>query len=211
MITSTLAPTQYLLYGNDGYDSHVVCLLLEEKELEYQYHPISERPEFLAELNPYNTLPVLTSRDLTLYETNVIFEYLEDRHKANTLLPLTPQQKAKTRLLAWRIQQDWLKLGRVLLTHPDSFDEKSATHAKKSLLDSLITLSPLFARQPFFMSERFGWCDVLLAPLLWRLPIMGIELPRQFCQALLDYQARLFNRPSFIQSLNPPLQEFDHD
>lgn len=210
-MTSPILPTQYLLYGDDGYDSHVVCLLLEEKGLDYHYRLITERPEFLADLNPYNTLPILTTRDLTLYEINVIFEYLEERHKATPLLPDTPQQKAQIRLLAWRLQQDWLKLGRILLTHPDSFNTTQAQHAKKSLSDSLITLSPLFARQPFFMSEQIGWCDILLAPLLWRLSDMGLDLPCQLCRPLLDYAQRLFDRPSFMRSINPPLQEDDDD
>ena len=210
-MTTPILPTQYRLYGDDGYDSHVVCLLLEEKSLDYQYHPIKERPEFLADLNPYNTLPILTTRDLTLYEINIIFEYLEERHKATSLLPDTPQQKAQIRLLAWRLQQDWLKLGRTLLTHPDSFNIAQAEHAKKSLSDSLITLSPLFARQPFFMSEQISWCDLLLAPLLWRLPDMGLDLPCQLCRPLLDYGQRLFDRPAFARSLNPPIQEHDDD
>lgn len=210
MITPTF-PTQYLLYGDDGYDSHVACLLLEEKGLDYGYRLIKERPDFLADLNPYNTLPILTGRDLVLYEIGIIFEYLEDRHKANPLLPNTPHQKAQVRLLAWRLQQDWLKLGRILLTHPDSFNATQATHAKKSLSDSLTTLSPIFARQPFFMSECLTWCDILLAPLLWRLPDMGLDLPCHLCRPLLDYGKRLFDRPAFIRSLNPPIQETDDD
>lgn len=211
MSNPTPPPNQYLLYGDDGYDSHVVRLLLAEKGLEYQHHFITERPDFLAQLNPYHTLPILVNRDVILYEINVIFEYLEDRHKISLLLPTTPDQKAQMRQLAWRLQKDWLTLGRTLLTHPDSFDEKSATLAKKSLSDLLVTLSPLFARTDFFMSERFGWCDVLLAPLLWRLPTMDIELPKHLCSALVAYQRRLFDRPSFQQSLSPPSQEYHDD
>lgn len=211
MIYSATPPSQYQLYGNDDYDTHVVRLLLEEKNLPYRHHFITKRPEFLAQLNPYNTLPILANREVALYELNVIFEYLEDKHKANPLLPTLPHQRAQARLLAWRLQNDWLKLGKILLTHPDSFDPTDANHAKKSLTDSLITLSPLFARLPFFMSEYFGWCDVLLAPLLWRLPMMGIELPRQFCQSLLDYEGRVFARASFLRSLDNSKQEYDHE
>lgn len=206
---STLTPNHFLLYADDGYDSHVVRLLLEEKEVNYQLIMSPERSE-LAELNPYATLPILASRDLVLYEINVIFEYLEERLGANKLLPATPQERAKMRQLAWRLQQDWLKLGRILLTHPDSFDEQSAIHAKKSLSDSLITLSPLFARTEFFMSNNFGVCDVWLAPLLWRLPKMGIDLPTTLCRPLIGYMERLFARPTFQKTLITP-QEYDHD
>ena len=155
----------------------------------------------MTELNPYHTLPVLQQREIALYEINVIFEYLEERYHANKLLPDTPQERAQFRQLAWRIQHDWLVLGKRLLMHPDSFNKAQAALAKKQLSDSLITLSPLFAHKPYFMADEFGWCDVLLAPLLWRLEEMGIELPRAISRPLFDYQKRVFERDSFQKSV----------
>ena len=194
--------SQLILYADDGYDSHVVRLLLEEKKLAYYLSRLhSERPEDLTELNPYHTLPVLQQRDIALYEINVIFEYLEERYHANKLLPDTPQERAQFRQLAWRIQHDWLVLGKRLLMHPDSFNKAQAATAKKQLTDSLITLSPLFAHKSYFMADDFGWCDVLLAPLLWRLEEMNIALPRAISRPLLDYQQRLFERESFQKSV----------
>lgn len=194
--------SQLVLYADDGYDSHVVRLLLEEKKLAYYLSRLdSERPEDLIELNPYHTLPVLQQRETALYEINVIFEYLEERYHAHKLLPETPQERAQFRQLAWRIQHDWLVLGKRLLRHPDSFNKAQAAQAKKQLTDSLITLSPLFAHKSYFMADNFGWCDVLLAPLLWRLEEMQIELPRAICRPLFDYQTRLFERDSFQKSI----------
>ena len=194
--------SQLILYADDGYDSHVVRLLLEEKKLAYYLSRLhSERPEDLTELNPYHTLPVLQQREIALYEINVIFEYLEERYHTNKLLPETPQERAQFRQLAWRIQRDWLVLGKRLLTHPDSFNKAQATVAKKQLSDSLITLSPLFAHKPYFMADEFGWCDVLLAPLLWRLDEMRIELPRAISRPLFEYQTRVFERDSFQKSV----------
>ncbi|AMT96536.1 glutathione S-transferase N-terminal domain-containing protein [Psychrobacter alimentarius] len=194
--------SQLILYADDGYDSHVVRLLLEEKKLAYYLSRLhSERPEDLTELNPYHTLPVLQQREIALYEINVIFEYLEERYHTNKLLPETPQERAQFRQLAWRIQRDWLSLGKRLLTHPDSFNKAQAAMAKKQLSDSLITLSPLFAHKSYFMADDFGWCDVLLAPLLWRLEEMEIELPRAISRPLFEYQKRVFERDSFQKSV----------
>ena len=194
--------SQLILYADDGYNSHVVRLLLEEKKLAYYLSRLhSERPEDLTELNPYHTLPVLQQREIALYEINVIFEYLEERYHANKLLPDTPQERAQFRQLAWRIQHDWLVLGKRLLLHPDSFNKAQAALEKKQLSDSLITLSPLFAHKPYFMADEFGWCDVLLAPLLWRLEEMDIELPRAISRPLFDYQKRVFERDSFQKSV----------
>ncbi|MGP5516077.1 glutathione S-transferase N-terminal domain-containing protein [Psychrobacter alimentarius] len=194
--------SQLILYADEGYDSHVVRLLLEEKKLAYYLSRLhSERPEDLTELNPYHTLPVLQQREIALYEINVIFEYLEERYHTNKLLPETPQERAQFRQLAWRIQRDWLSLGKRLLTHPDSFNKAQAAMAKKQLSDSLITLSPLFAHKSYFMADEFGWCDVLLAPLLWRLEEMEIELPRAISRPLFEYQKRVFERDSFQKSV----------
>jgi len=194
--------SQLILYADDGYDSHVVRLILEEKKLAYYLSRLhSERPEDLTELNPYHTLPVLQQRDIALYEINVIFEYLEERYHTNKLLPETPQERAQFRQLAWRIQRDWLSLGKRLLMHPDSFNKAQAAIAKKQLSDSLITLSPLFAHKSYFMADEFGWCDILLAPLLWRLEEMQIELPRAISRPLFEYQKRVFERDSFQKSV----------
>jgi len=194
--------SQLILYADDGYDSHVVRLLLEEKKLAYYLSRLhSERPEDLTELNPYHTLPVLQQREIALYEINVIFEYLEERYHANKLLPETPQERAQFRQLAWRIQRDWLSLGKRLLMHPDSFNKAQAVMARKQLSDSLITISPLFAHKSYFMADEFGWCDVLLAPLLWRLEKMDIDLPRAISRPLFDYQKRVFERDSFQKSV----------
>ena len=194
--------SQLILYADDGYDSHVVRLLLEEKKLAYYLSRLhSERPEDLTELNPYHTLPVLQQREIALYEINVIFEYLEERYHANKLLPEKPQERAQFRQLAWRIQRDWLALGKRLLMHPDSFNKAQAAMARKQLSDSLITISPLFAHKSYFMADDFGWCDVLLAPLLWRLEEMQIELPRAISRPLFDYQKRVFERESFQKSV----------
>jgi len=203
MIDSASVPnSQLILYADDGYDSHVVRLLLEEKQLEYYLSTLNfERPEDLAALNPYNTLPVLQQREVALYEINVIFEYLEERYHSHKLLPESPQARAQFRQLAWRIQNDWLALAKALLTHPDSFDNSQAALAKKQLSDSLITLAPLFAHKSYFMADEFGWCDVLLAPLLWRLEDMKIVLPKAISRPLLNYQQRLFERPSFQASI----------
>lgn len=199
---NNIPSSQLILYADDGYDSHVVRLLLEEKKLAYYLSRLhSERPEDLTELNPYHTLPVLQQRDIALYEINVIFEYLEERYHTNKMLPDTPQERAQFRQLAWRIQHDWLKLGKHLLLHPDSFNKAQAAMARKQLTDSLITLSPLFAHKPYFMADEFGWCDVLLAPLLWRLEEMEIVLPPAISRPLLEYQTRLFGRDSFQKSI----------
>jgi hypothetical protein len=51
------------------------------------------------------------------------------------------------------------------------------------------------------MSEEQSLVDCCLLPILWRLPVMGIELPRQ-AKPLLDYMERQFAREPFQASLS---------
>lgn len=192
-----------LLYGDDGYDSHVVRYLLAIKGVEYVHSYLqSERPEDLTQLNPYATLPILIHGNFVFYELTVIFEYVEERHLYPRLLPQTAQQRAQVRQLAWRIQKDWLALARRILLHSDSFNATQLSKAKKELSDSLVTLSPIFAHQPYFLSDSLGWCDVLLAPMFWQLKEHELQLPKNLVRPLLAYQQRLFAEPAFIDSLS---------
>lgn len=193
-----------LLYAHpDQYDSHQIRLALAEKQIAHRVITVDPalRPEDLLDLNPYASLPTLIDRELRLYQTTVILEYLEERYPRYSLLPDHPATRAEYRQYAWRIQQDWLSLATTLLTHPDSLDIAAAHQARQQLRNSLISLSPLFAKRPFFMSDQFGLCDCLLAPVLWRLPEMQIELPISLAAPLLAYCQRLFERPAFVATL----------
>ena len=193
-----------VLFADDGYLSHQVRLVLLEKNIEFIEKNIREDAsliEDLPDMNPYNTLPVFVHRELILYRNRVIFEYLEDRYPQHRLLPDHPASRAEYRQYAWRIQHDWLSLADTLLTHSDSLDRKAAQLARQQLRNSLISLSPLFAKRPFFMNDQFGLCDCLLAPMLWRLAEMQIELPSALCAPLLAYCQRLFERPAFLATL----------
>lgn len=192
-----------ILYADDGYLSHQVRLVLHEKQLNFDELNIrqDEHCEDLADLNPYNTLPVLVYRDLILYQNMVIFEYLEDRYYQNKLLPETPNERAKYRQLIWRINHDWLTKADILLTHPDTLNIEQANKTRQNLTNSLITLSPLFSHQPFFLSDKMGLCDCLLASILYRLDEMQIQLPSALCRPILQYQQRIFSREAFQKSL----------
>lgn len=193
-----------ILYADDGYLSHQIRFVLFEKQIvfdELNIRQDSEQFEDLADLNPYNTLPVLVYRDLILYQNDVIFEYLEDRYYQNKLLPETPNERAKYRQLMWRINHDWLTKADVLLTHPDSLNIQQAEKTRHDLTNSLITLSPLFAHQPFFLSDKIGLCDCILLPMLYRLPEMAIDLPMNISKPIRQYMQRMFSRLTFQQSL----------
>lgn len=188
-----------LYSGTLDIPSHRVRIVLAEKNIsvDVNYVDISDPPEDLLTLNPYNSLPTLVDRDLVLYEAGVITEYLDERFPHPPLLPVYPIARAKCRQMIYRIEQDWL----TLLATIQKGKKTEAEAARKTLRDQLIALTPVFAEMPYFLSEDFSLADCCLAPMLWRLLNLGIELPSQ-AQSIYDYKKRIFSRDSFKASLS---------
>ena len=80
--------------------------------------------------------------------------------------------------------------------------KEEAEQARKELTESLLTLAPVFSETPYFLNEEFSLIDCCLAPLLWRLPAMGIELTGRGAKEVTSYMELLFERESFQASLS---------
>lgn len=187
-----------LFSGDTDPYSHRVRIVLAEKGINVDIVSVDEAdlPEDLIDLNPYNSVPTLVDRELVLYGSHVIMEYLDERFPHPPLMPVDPVSRATNRLMLYRIEQD-------LYAHLDTImagGDKTAAKAKKEIRDNLMMISPIFEQKPFFMSDEFSLVDCALAPLLWRLPTLGISIPKQ-ASALLDYADRMFARESFRDSL----------
>ena len=198
-----VAKRSSMTFFSDGasHYSHRVRIVLAEKGVTVDIIDVDadHKPEDLADLNPYNSLPTLVDRDLVLYEANVMMEYLDERFPHPPLLPVYPVARAQSRLWIHRIEKDWCTLVDGILANPDG---KKAEPLRKEFKESLMSISEIFIDMPYFMSEEFTLVDCCLAPMLWRLPQFGIELPNnRQTKPLLDYINRLFERPAFQESL----------
>ncbi|QFU74968.1 stringent starvation protein A [Halioglobus maricola] len=187
--------------------SHRVRIVLAEKGVTVDLiesdsaHPPAE----LSELNPYNSLPTLLDRDLVLYESKVMMEYLDERFPHPPLLPVYPVARAESRLLIHRIEKDWCALvDAILHTRSDNVIKKST----KELKESITAIAPIFAEKPFFMSEEFTLVDCCIAPILWRLPALGVDIRNtKQTKPLFTYMDALFARESFQESLSEQERE----
>lgn len=192
-----------MTYFSDAKDhySHRVRIVLAEKGVSVEIVDVDpeNKPEELADLNPYNALPTLLDRDLSLYESKVMMEYLDERFPHPPLLPVYPVARAQSRLWMYRIEKDWSPLVDIIL---NGNNKEAAATARKDLKDSLLSIAPIFSEMPFFMSEEFTLVDCCLAPILWRLNALDlkIQMTKQ-TQPLLEYMDRLFARESFQESL----------
>jgi RNA polymerase-associated protein len=173
------------LYSHaDDFRSHWIRFLLAEKQIKYHLIITDHEDEDLADLNPYNQLPMLIEQNLKLFSPNIISEYLDDRYRQNKLYADAPMARAEQRQYIWRFEQDWFKLADQMLRHTDTLNQQEKQKAQKELRDTLISLTPLFQHFPFFMSETFSILDCMLAPIFLRLKSMGIELPPQHCRPI---------------------------
>lgn len=187
--------------GSNDHKSHRVRIVLAEKGVSVDILEVDDNnpPAELADHNPYNSVPTLVDRDLALYESKVMMEYLDERFPHPPLLPVYPVARAQSRLWMFRIEREWSSKLDILVTGNGT--KKEIDQARKSLRESLIGISPIFEDLPYFMNEEFSLVDCCMAPILWRLPSVGIELPEKQCRPLLGYMQRLFERDSFQESL----------
>lgn len=178
-------------------DCHRVRFVLAEKNVTVDIIDVDPLalPEDVMDLNPYGTLPTFADRDLTVYDAMIAMEYLDERFPHPPLLPVDPVSRTASRLLQYRVNRDWYSLvGRILA------GGKDATKARKELKESLISTAPIFDARPFFMSEEFSLVDCSVAPLLWRLPMLGVD-PGPKAKPLQAYAERIFSRQAFQDSL----------
>jgi stringent starvation protein A len=181
--------------------SHRVRMVLAEKGVTVDIVDVDpdNKPEDLAEINPYNSVPTLLDRDLVLYESTVIMEYLDERFPHPPLLPVYPVARAQSRLLIHRMEKDWSHRVDVLMIGKGR--ETVLTRARTELRESLISVAPVFGERPFFMNDEFTLVDCCVAPILWRLKVLDIKLPERSTKAMQKYMQSMFERPSFRESL----------
>ena len=193
--------------GNSHY-SHRVRIVLAEKGVTVDIIEADENniPEELTDLNPYNSLPTLLDRELVLYESKVMMEYLDERFPHPPLLPVYPVARGASRQYIYRIERDWCVA--VDAISAGTANAKTLDKHRKELRESLVAIAPIFAEKPFFMNEEFTLVDCCLAPILWRLPALGIELPNtKQTKPLLAYMDLLFGREAFQESLSEQEKE----
>ena len=178
---------------------HQVKIVLAEKGVAYETELVDPKgvSEDLMELNPYGTVPTLVDRDLVLFNSRIIMEYLDERFPHPPLMPVYPVARGKSRLLMLRIEQDWYPT----LAQAEKGTEAERTAALNQLKEQMLAVSAIFAQSPYFMSEEFSLIDCYVAPLLWRMQELGVEFSGAGSKAIKAYMARVFERDSFMQSV----------
>lgn len=191
-----------LFSDNSSHYSHRVRIVLAEKgvTVDLVESENGSAPAELGDLNPYASMPTLVDRDLVLYESKVMMEYLDERFPHPPLLPVYPVARAESRLFMYRIERDWCTLVDAI---QNSRSDNVVTKSARELKEGLMAVAPIFSEKPFFMSDEFTLVDCCIAPILWRLPALGVDIrPSKQSKPLLTYMDRLFGREAFRESLS---------
>jgi stringent starvation protein A len=175
-------------------------IVLYEKGMDFQIIDVDlyNKPEDIAVMNPYNRVPILVERDLILYESNIINEYIDERFPHPQLMPADPVMRARARLFLYRFEIELFSQVEIL----ESGKEKNADKARAIIRENLVQIAPVFTKQKHMLGDDFSMLDVAIAPLLWRLEHYQIVLPKQ-AAPLLKYAERMFTRPAFIECMTP--------
>lgn len=205
-ITTNKRSMMTLFSGKLDIYSHQVRIVLAEKGVSVEIEladDMNNLPQDLIDLNPYGSVPTLVDRELTLYESRIIMEYLDERFPHPPLMPVYPVTRGASRLMMHRIESNWYSLLRNIMQG----NAQEVDLARKQLREELLAVAPVFNGVPYFMSEEFSLVDCHLAPLLWRLPLLGIELTGTGAKELKSYMARVFERNTFLTSLTEAERE----
>jgi RNA polymerase-associated protein len=178
--------------------------VLFEKGMDFEIRDIDlyNKPEDISVMNPYGQVPILVERDLVLYESNIINEYIDERFPHPQLMPADPVMRARTRLFLYNFEKELFVHVSVLEDRNAKVDEKRMDRARQNIRDRLAQLAPMLLKNKYMLGDEFSMLDVAVAPLLWRLDHYGIELPKN-AAPLQKYAERIFSRPAYIEALTP--------
>lgn len=190
-----------LLTSPQYVESHRIRIITHEKMLDIDYIDIDpdKVPEDVLEINPTGSIPTLIDRELVLFDARVISEYIDERFPHPALMPIEADARAKIRLMLYQIEQHWYPYVNDLEHNRVSVPRRKKI--LKELRDNILLMTPFFKIAPFLLSDCLTLLDCGVLPVLWRLPALGIELPKE-AQAIMNYMNRMFEREGFQASLS---------
>jgi stringent starvation protein A len=179
--------------------------VLFEKGMDFEIRDVDlyNKPEDISIMNPYGQVPILVERDLILYESNIINEYIDERFPHPQLMPADPVMRARARLFLFNFERELFVHVQQLERRDHNKDSgRLMEKARQQIRDRLTQLTPIFMKNKFMLGDDFSMLDVAIAPLLWRLDHYAIEMPKT-AGPLMKYAERIFSRPAYIEALTP--------
>jgi glutathione S-transferase/RNA polymerase-associated protein len=159
-----------------------------------------------AEASPRAEVPALVDGEVRVFDSTIILEYIEDKWPAPPLLPASPAERARVRMIEevmdthyeainWGLGElNWFRRAEGELA------QTLTARAAAQTQGFLAWLERQLGARPWFNGEAFGWGDLAVVPYVASSAAMGFRPPEG--GAVAGWLARIVERPSVAETLN---------
>ena len=185
-------------------------MVLAEKAIAFELHEIdlADRPANWLEISPTGKVPVLRHEGVTIYESAIINQYLDESFDGPALMPATPAGRAQARIWMDYCDHQLLPAMHQLMWQRD--DDTRIEANRKKARDSLVELETRGLSNnsggPYWFGTEPSLVDFQYLPFFERLPVYqelaGLEWPAE-CEGLEHWLAAMKTRDSVRETLRP--------
>lgn len=131
-------------------------MVLHEKRIDFDVYEVDLRnksEEFLS-VSPYGKVPVLVVNGTSVYESNVVNEYLDEVVETPRLMPKSPEQRASARSwMAFANEYFFPAIFKVRIGPGQGFSEGQIQEANRKLADALWRLEHRLEGREYLVGE----------------------------------------------------------
>jgi glutathione S-transferase/RNA polymerase-associated protein len=161
--------------------------------------------EFAA-ANPRAEVPTLIDGDMRIFDSTIILEYIEDKWPSPPLLPSSPGERARVRMIEevmdthyeainWGLGEiNWFRRAEGDLA------ETLKAKAAEQTQNYLAWLEKQLGGREWFNGAAFGWGDLSVVPYVAASAGMGFRAPEG--SKVAAWLGRVLQRPSVSESVN---------
>jgi glutathione S-transferase len=131
------------------------------------------------ELNPFHHIPVLIDRDLKIFESLAILDYLEAKFPDPSFMPVNAEDIAKVRMIELVTLNELPPASIVLMK--EMLDIQVEEQKIKQARQSMATVLQYFEvslpeDQAYFVKEKLTYADIVAGTAVAAIPNLGISL-----------------------------------
>jgi glutathione S-transferase len=150
-------------------------MVLHEKGINFEVHEVdlSNKSEEFLSVSPYGKVPVLSVNGTSLYESNIVNEYLDEVYDSPKLMPENPEERALVR--SWMAFADdyfFPSVYRVRMGLRRGYSEDEIQEAKEKLYDVLSRLERQLEGRKYLVGE-YTLADIAHAGNFHRLGVLA--------------------------------------
>jgi glutathione S-transferase len=150
-------------------------MVLHEKGINFELNEIdlSNKSEEFLSVSPYGKVPVLSVNGASLYESNIVNEYLDEVYDSPKLMPETPEERALVR--SWMAFADdyfFPSVYRTRMGLQRGYSEDEIREAREKLYDALSRLEHQLEGREYLVGE-YTLADIAHAGNFHRLRVLA--------------------------------------